>query len=129
MKQFKIKRFSNEAKKDNVSDELLSHTLCDFLKIELMGQKKFSLGAGLYKLRLATKEGKGKRGGARSILAFKNDNRIVWLHLFSKNEKENVSTTDLKKLKLLSHILLDLPDNEFKKLIELGELYEVNEHV
>ena len=62
-------------------------------------------------------------------LAFKNDNRIVWLHLFSKNEKENVSTTDLKKLKLLSHILLDLPDNEFKKLIELGELYEVNEHV
>ena len=129
MKHFKVKRFSNEAKKDNVSDEQLFNTLIDFLNMGTNGQQKFSLGAGLYKLRLATKEGRGKSGGSRSILAFKNDSRIVWLHLFSKNEKGNVSISELKKLKQLSNILLEIPDNEIATLVELGELCEVNENV
>ena len=129
MKHFKIKKFSNEAKKDNVSDALLSDTLNDFLGLGTIGQQKFSLGAGLYKLRLASKEGRGKSAGSRSILAFKNDNRVMWLHLFSKSEKGNVSISELKKLKLLSNILLEIPDYEIAKLIELGELYEVNENV
>ena len=129
MKHFKIKRFSNEAKKDNVSDALLSDTLNDFLDLGTTGQQKYSLGAGLYKLRLASKEGRGKSAGSRSILAFKNDSRVMWLHLFSKSEKGNVSISELKKLKLLSNILLEIPDHEIAKLIELGELYEVNENV
>ena len=129
MKHYKIKKFSNEAKKDNVSDVLLSDTLNDFLGLGATGQQKFSLGAGLYKLRLASKEGRGKSAGSRSILAFKNDNRVMWLHLFSKNEKGNVSISELKKLKLLSNILLEIPDHEIAKLIKLGELYEVNENV
>ena len=129
MKHFKVKRFSNEAKKDNVSDEQLFKTLIHFLNLETNDQQKFSLGAGLYKLRLATKEGRGKSGGSRSILAFKNDSRVVWLHLFSKSEKGNVSTSELKKLKQLSNILLEIPDNKIATLVELGELCEVNENV
>ncbi|MCH9716382.1 MAG: type II toxin-antitoxin system RelE/ParE family toxin [Gammaproteobacteria bacterium] len=129
MEHFKVKRFSNEAKKDKVSDVLLFDTLNDFLSMEANDQQKFSLGAGLYKLRLATKEGKGKSGGARSILAFRDGSRVVWLHLFSKNEKGNVSTSELKKLKVLSKILLDIQDNEVDKLIKLGELHEVNKNV
>ena len=129
MQHFKVKRFSNEAKKDNVSDEQLFKTLIHFLNLETNDQQKFSLGAGLYKLRLATKEGRGKSGGSRSILAFKNDSRVVWLHLFSKSEKGNVSTSELKKLKQLSNILLEIPDNKIATLVELGELCEVNENV
>ena len=129
MKYFKVKRFSNEAKKDKVSDALLLDTLSDFLSMETSDQQKFSLGAGLYKLRLAAKEGKGKSGGSRSILAFKSGSRVVWLHLFSKNEKGNICTSELKKLKLLSKILLDIPDDEVNKLIKLGELCEVNKNV
>ena len=129
MQHFKVKRFSNEAKKDNVSDEQLFKTLIHFLNLETNDQQKFSLGAGLYKLRLATKEGRGKSGGSRSILAFKNDSRVVWLHLFSKSEKGNVSTSELKKLKQLSNILLEIPDNNIATLVELGELCEVNENV
>ncbi len=129
MNHFKVKRFSSEAKKEKVSDALLIDTLNDFLNMGTTGQQKFSLGAGLYKLRLAAKEGRGKSGGSRSILAFKNDSRVVWLHVFSKNEKGNVSISELKKLKLLSNILLEIPGNEISKLIEIGELYEVNENV
>jgi hypothetical protein len=129
VKHYKVKKFSNEAKKDNLLDSLLSETLGDFLNLGKLGQLKFALGAGLYKLRIATKEGKGKSGGSRSILAFKNDSRVIWLHLFSKNDKGNVTISELKKLKILSNILLDLPDAEITRLIELGELCEVNKNV
>ena len=128
MKHYKVKKFANEAKKENVSDLLLSATLSDFLSESKEGQQKYSLGAGLYKLSLATKQGRGKSGGSRSILAFKKDRRIIWLHLFSKNEKGNITTNELKKLKSLSSILLDLPADAFTKLIHLGELCEVTTH-
>jgi hypothetical protein len=128
LKQYKVKKFSHEAKENNVTDRLLSETLNHFLAMERNGQQKLSMGAGLYKLRLAAKEGRGKSGGARSILAFKHDSRVMWLHLFSKNEKDNVSITELKKLKLLSNILLETTDDKIVKLIALGELCEVKEY-
>jgi hypothetical protein len=129
MKHYKTKKFTSEAANIELADEILMKTLEAFLKLEREQQQKFSLGAGLYKLRLATKEGRGKSAGSRSILAFKKDNGIFWLHLFSKNEKGNVTIGELKKLKQLSTILLELPDNEIAKLICLGELYEVSENV
>jgi hypothetical protein len=53
---------------------------------------------------------------------------MMWLHLFSKNEKDNGSITELKKLKLLSNILLETTDDKIVKLIALGELCEVKEY-
>jgi hypothetical protein len=129
MKQFKIKKFNNEAKKVDLKDAILVQTLNEFFNLNREEQQKFSLGAGLYKLRIATKEGRGKSGGSRSILAFKKDNGIYWLHLFSKNEKGNVTTTELKKLKHLADIMFALTDEQLAKLISLGELCEVNTNV
>ena len=36
---------------------------------------------------------------------------------------------ELKKLKLLSNILLEMTEDKILKLLELGELFEVNENV
>ena len=129
MKHYKIKKFISEAKKIELKDEILIETLNEFLGMGREHQQKYSLGANLYKLRLSTKEGRGKSGGSRSILAFKKDSRIIWLHLFSKNEKGNVTTSELKKLKELSNIVLELSDEQINKLLSFGELYEVNENV
>lgn len=126
MKHLKIKKFNNEAKKVDLKDEILTETLNEFFELSRNDQLKFALGAGLYKLRIATKEGRGKSGGSRSILAFKNDNAIYWMHLFSKNDKENVTTSELKKLKYLADIMFALTDDQISKLINLGELCEVN---
>jgi hypothetical protein len=125
MKHIKIKKFSNEALKANLTDSFLFETLSSFIKLNRDEQLKYSLGAGLYKLRIATKEGRGKSGGSRSIMAFKNDKGVFWLHLFSKNDKGNVSTSELKKLKQLADIMFDLTDDQIIKLINLGELLEV----
>lgn len=129
MKHLKIKKFSSEAKRANLRDQILIDTLNEFFNLSREEQLKHSLGAGLYKLRIATKEGRGKSGGSRSILAFKKDNGIYWLHLFSKNDKENVTTSELKKLKQLSDIMLTLTDEQVKNLVNLGELCEVNTNV
>lgn len=129
MKHLKIKKFNNEAKKIGLIDEVLIETLDDFFKLSRDEQQKYSLGAGLYKLRIATNEGRGKSGGSRSILAFKKDNGVYWLHLFSKNDKGNITTSELKKLKQLADIMLGLNDEQISKLIGLGELCEVNKNV
>ena len=129
MKCYKAKRFAHEAKKLKVTDKLLSDTLVQFLETGDDGRQRYSLGSGLYKLRLATNEGQGKSAGSRTILAYKTDRRVIWLHLFAKNDKGNVSTTELKKLKSLADILLGLSANDMARLIKLGELCEVDEHV
>ena len=129
MKHLKIKKFNSEAKKVRLRDQILVDTFNEFFNLTREEQQKYSLGSGLYKLRIATKEGRGKSGGSRSILAFKKDNGVYWLHLFSKNDKENVTTSELKKLKQLADIMLMLTDEQLNKLIELGELCEVNENV
>ena len=129
MKHLKIKKFSSEAKRANLRDQILIDTLNEFFNLSREEQLKHSLGAGLYKLRIATKEGRGKSGGSRSILAFKKDNGIYWLHLFSKNDKENVTTSELKKLKQLSDIMFTLTDEQVKNLVNLGELCEVKTNV
>jgi hypothetical protein len=56
------------------------------------------------------------------------DHRVIWLHLFAKNDKENVTTTELKKLKKLADILLGLSQSDINRLIKSGELYEVKRH-
>ena len=129
MKHLKIKKFSSEAKRANLIDQILIHTLNEFFNLSREERLKYSLGAGLYKLRIVTKEGRGKSGGSRSILAFKKDNGIYWLHLFSKNDKENVTTSELKKLKQLSDIMFTLTDEQVKNLVNLGELCEVKTNV
>ncbi|HAU0368139.1 TPA: hypothetical protein JBF73_02880 [Legionella pneumophila] len=70
---------------------------------------------------MATKEGKGKSEGSRSIVAFKNDKWIYWLQLFSKNDKGNVTTSELKKLKQLADIMFGLTDEQIEN--NLGELF------
>lgn len=129
MNSYKVKKFANEAKKLKVTNEQLLETLSHFLKMETEDRQKYSLGAGLYKLRLATNEGKGKSGGSRTVLAFKQDTRVIWLHLFAKNDKENITTSELKKLKLLADILLSMPIEDILKLIKANELYEVTKNV
>ncbi len=128
MKHLKIKKFCAEAKKNNLNDRDLVETINEFIKLTREEQLKFSLGAGLFKLRIATKSGRGKSAGSRSLLAFQKNNGIFWLHLFSKNDKENITSLELKKLKQLSNIMIHLNDTEIEKLINIGELYEVNEN-
>jgi mRNA-degrading endonuclease RelE of RelBE toxin-antitoxin system len=59
-----------------------------------------SLGNNLYKIRLAIEsKNKGKSAGARVIYFFLNqDNEIYLIHIFDKNQFENIPKETLIKL-------------------------------
>ena len=59
-----------------------------------------SLGNDCYKIRLAIKsKGKGKSGGGRVITCVKVEDGIVYLlTIYSKSEKDNISTKELQQL-------------------------------
>lgn len=125
VKHYKIKRFVSEAKKNDVNDEVLINIANQFLDMSDEARNQYSLGGGLFKLRLASKLGRGKSGGSRSILAFKNGKLIIWLHMYGKNEKGNVSQAELTDLKKLSSILLSATEEQFTTLVGNGKLQEI----
>jgi hypothetical protein len=54
---------------------------------------------GCRKVRFAAK-GRGSRGGARVIYFYRSQaGQILLLEIYAKNEKENLSTSELKILK------------------------------
>ena len=127
VRQFQLTKFKREAEKEGLTESSLRETYEDFLSLDKEGQQKFSLGAGLYKLRVASKSGRGKSGGSRTILAYRKESRLIWLHLFPKNEKENVIKKDLEKLKEMSVFFLNLTENELDHLVKQGGLTEIKE--
>lgn len=83
------------------------------------------MGAHLYKKRIA-RSGAGKSGGYRTIICFKQDDRAVYVHGFSKSTKGNVSDKELLALKEYAGILLNMSDDELQTALIAGALVEVN---
>ena len=45
---------------------------------------------GLYKKRVATNSGQGKRGGGRTLVAWNDGQRVIFLYGFKKNQQASV---------------------------------------
>ena len=64
------------------------------------------LGGGLRKVRIS-RIGGGKSGGYRTLYVFGGNHMpLILLTVFAKNEKDNLSTTELAELTALSKALL-----------------------
>lgn len=72
--------------------------------------------------------GRGKRGGARTLLAYKSGNKAFFIYGFMKKERENINEKELKTLKLLAEQLLQYSNQKLQQLVNEGELKEVNYH-
>ena len=70
---FKTKNFSRWASKE----KLTGHELCLAMTEVEKGQVEASLGNYLYKKRVA-REGQGKSGSYRTLLAFKKEKRLFF---------------------------------------------------
>ena len=61
---------------------------------------------GIRKFRYASREGKGKSGGARVIyLAIMSKGRVHLLDIFAKNVKENVSQAERNELAKIARVM------------------------
>ena len=82
------------------------------------------LGGHIVKKR-AGLHGRGKRGGVRTLVAFRREDKAFFIYGFAKNERANISDKELKALKLLAKELLNYPAASLIKAIKAGELIEI----
>jgi hypothetical protein len=69
--------------------------------------------------------GRGKRGGARTLVATRKASRWFFVFGFEKNEKANVTPTELEALQTLAGSLLGLSGAELDLAVEDGALQEI----
>jgi hypothetical protein len=84
------------------------------------------LGGGLIKQRIA-RPGQGKSGGHRTIIAYKEGKRAVFLYGFPKKDKENLEDDELEDFKTIGKGYLAATDEQIAEAITGGELTEIKD--
>ena len=120
MKYIKTKYFHKWAKKNEITDEILSRSIKEFHD----GLIDASLGHKLYKKRVAHK-GKGKSGSTRTILFYEKDQKIIFCFGFAKNVNDNLDNDDKLLLYKLSKDFESLSIKEIERLIKTGSFIEI----
>jgi hypothetical protein len=117
---FKTKTFSRWSGAE-VTDQALRKAITEMKQ----GLVDANLGGNVFKKRVAI-AGRGKRGGARTLIATRMQDRWFFVFGFNKNERDNISSDELKYLQQLARDLLSLSDQQLEIAVNAGELLEVN---
>lgn len=120
MRILKNKGFDRWAEKEGLNDEAILKAAEEMEK----GLYEGNFGGNVFKKRVSIGN-RGKRGGARTIVAFKIHNKAIFMYGFAKNQRENISGKEEKALKELAKVFLNFNDNQIDKAIQVGELIEV----
>ena len=121
---FKTRQFAKWMRKTDLMDE----ALCLAVSEMLSGLVDADLGGDVLKKRVAL-PGRGKRGGARTLVATRRASRWFFVFGFEKNEKANVTSTELEALQWLAKQLLDLSGAQLEVAVQDGSLQEIcHEH-
>ncbi len=120
MRVFKTKSFARFTRKEGISNTKLSDAVLEIEK----GLYEADLGGGLFKKRVA-RRGKGKSGGYRTAVAYREGMLSVFLHGFPKNDKGNLTDLELEELKKFAKLYLQLEDVDIKRALNEGRIEEV----
>lgn len=121
METFKTKRFARFARRESISDG----NLVEAINRAEQGLIDADLGGGLIKQRVA-RQGKGRSGGYRMIVAYRAKSRAVFLYGFAKNEEENIDRDKLIELRIVGSNWLNAAARTIAIALEEGVLQEVN---
>mgnify|MGYP003384872244 FL=1 len=120
MRVFKNKAVSKWAAKEGLTDKALLEAVGEMER----GLIDADLGGHVVKKRVAL-AGRGKSGGARTLLAYKVGNKAFFVYGFAKNARASIKDDELKALKLYAQELLGYSDKALTKAIKYGVLIEV----
>lgn len=121
MSIYKNKWFHRWAKNEGLPDK----TVCTAVEEMAAGLFEADLGGGLLKKRIA-REGQGKSGGFRTLVATNRGDRWVFVYGFPKNARSNIDKDEREALKKLAGQLLDLSFAALQTAVQAGTLIEVN---
>ncbi len=82
------------------------------------------LGGQVVKKRVAL-PGRGKRGSTRTLVAFRQGNKAIFIYGFAKKERTNISDKELRALKMLAKELMSYTTATLTKATKAGELIEI----
>lgn len=117
---FKTRHFARWSRKAMLTDA----ALCRAVDEMLTGLIDADLGGNVLKKRVAM-PGRGKSAGARTLIATRKADRWFFVFGFEKNERANVSPTELEALQEQARALLALSGLQLDVAVEQGALQEI----
>ena len=121
MKVYVVKAFRRFQRKERIADE----ALCEAIRRAEQGLIDADLGGGLIKQRVA-RTGQGKRGGYRTIVAYRDGDRSVFLFGFAKSGQDNISEADRRDLADFGTMWLSAEDADLEAAIADDKLWELD---
>ena len=115
---FKTRYFNRQMK------SLDDSALCAAVEEMMQGLIDADLGGYIVKKRVAL-PGRGKSGGARTIVATKKGKRWFFIFGFAKNDKANITVIELERLKSFASDLLSLSDKSLDEVVKEGKLVQI----
>jgi hypothetical protein len=122
MKIFKTRWFARFARQEKIADGGLREAI----ERAERGLINADLGGGLIKQRVA-RQGQGRSGGYRVLVAYRMKVRAVFLYGFAKNEQENIGSDELIFLRELAKNWLAADAVKIQMEIETGNLQEIED--
>ena len=120
MRVYKVKGFARFQRRERIADTALARAV----RAAEDGLIDADLGGGVVKQRIA-RTGQGKRGGFRTVIAYRCGDRAIFLLGFAKIERDNVDDDELDELKALARCYLALSGDQIAALVAADELMEV----
>ena len=116
----KIRHFSRWMRKTELTDQ----TLCNAVSEMAQGLIDGDLGGGGVKKRGGL-AGRGKRGGARTLVATNKGDKWFFVFGFEKNDRATIADDELEALQEVAAELLARTGQELDAAIEDGSLQEI----
>ena len=116
-----VKSFRRFQRREGITDKALSEAISRAEK----GLVDASLGGGLIKQHVA-RPGKGKSGGYRTIIAYREATRAVFLLGFAKSEQDNIDDDELADLKKVGAAALGNTEAAIDSAVEAQTLWEID---
>ena len=122
MRIFKNKVFSRYARKQGISDSVLAAAISEIES----GLIDADYGGHLVKKRIA-RQGGGKSGGHRTILAYVKGDKAFFMFGFAKNDRDNIDRDEVRDFKKLATLYIGLDEDELKLAQDQAVLFEVKQ--
>jgi hypothetical protein len=117
---FKTRHFNRWMRKTSLTDS----ALCTAVVEMEHGLIDADLGGGVVKKRVGL-PGRGKSGGARTLVATNKGQRWFFLLGFEKNERANVSAKELEALQAIAADLLQLTSAALEAQVQNEAIQEI----
>jgi hypothetical protein len=117
---FKTRYFSRWMRKTDLTD----NALCSAVNEMMQGLIDADLGGNVVKKRVGL-AGRGKRGGARTLVATNHGNRWFFVYGFEKNDRANIAGDELEGLQDIAGQLLALSIAQLDEAVQDTSLKEI----